>query len=362
MFRKLFSSQILRTLRSASVILALSSSLASFGAQSSSAQDLAQRLILKDGSYQLVTKYEVKGDRVRYLSAERNEWEELPSDLVDWPATQKYQKERASGASSPAAAQVEKDFENARDIDEETLPEVAPGLRLPEASGVFLLDNFKGEPQLLEISQTTGDVDRKVKGNIFHPTLDPIGSSKITIELDGEHAAVQSHAEIPSLYIRAEEPLDQVDPVTKTQSNSTSTTSNSSGSTSAKDSAQTDNSKTNSTGSSKPSAPNNQTWVPDRFRIIRTQVRNGRRTIDDIKRSVSGKPGEDLKFVKTTTIRVSGGWLKITPAENLPAGEYALVEMTSDVGMNLYLWDFGVNRAAPPNKNPYLPDKPDSSH
>src|ERR1700719_2273778 len=93
----------------------------------SPAQDLARRLILKDGSYQLVTKYEVKGNRVRYLSAERNEWEELPESLVDWPATEKFEKDRAAGASVPEAAQLDKEIEQQRDLENE-LPQVAPGL------------------------------------------------------------------------------------------------------------------------------------------------------------------------------------------------------------------------------------------
>src|SRR6202047_2437808 len=83
-----------------------------------SAQELAKRLFLKDGSYQLVTKYETKGDRVRYLSAERNEWEELPSSLVDWPATEKYKKDRAAGAAVPEAVELDQQVETELDASE----------------------------------------------------------------------------------------------------------------------------------------------------------------------------------------------------------------------------------------------------
>src|SRR5438105_6328192 len=115
------------------------------------AQQLAKRLILKDGSYQLATKYEVKGDRVRYYSAERGDWEELPKELVDWPATDKFEKDRATGAPPPEAVAIDKEAEAERKAEEAKMPQVAPGLRLPEDEGVFLLDTFQGQPQLNEI-------------------------------------------------------------------------------------------------------------------------------------------------------------------------------------------------------------------
>jgi len=296
-------------------------------------QDLARRLILKDGSYQLVTKYEVKGNRVRYLSAERNEWEELPESLVDWPATEKYEKDRAAGASVPEAVQLDKEIELEREREETQLPQVAPGLRLPEDSGVFLLDSFRGEPQILEIQQTAGDLNRNTKTNIFRGAINPVGSLKQTIELDGAHAPVQSHVDVPSLYINVDAAPDQPAP--------------------PKD----------STATAPASQKSQQPTVPgDRFRIVRTEVKGSKRIVGDVKRQVTGKISQEQHLVKTTTTRVSGGWLKLTPTESLAPGEYALVEMMQEgdkQGMNLYVWDFGVNPKAPANHNPWKPTAPE---
>lgn len=287
-------------------------------------QELSRRLILKDGSYQLATKYEVKGDRVRYYSSERDEWEELPNSLVDWPATDKYESDRAAAASAPEAVQLDKELEHNRELQEAQLPQVAAGLRIPVDSGVFLLDSFQGEPQLNEIQQVAGDIDRNTKANIFRGAINPVAGLKQNIELDGAHASIQSHVGVPSLYVNIEAAPDQATP--------------------APDASR---------------QPSQQPAQSDRFRIVRTEGKGGKRIVGDVKRSVTGKISQEQHLAKTTTTGLSGGWLKITPTEPLQPGEYALVEMIRSEGkegMNLYVWDFGVNPKAPANANPWKPD------
>jgi|SRR5580700_156143 hypothetical protein len=303
------------------------------------AQDMARRLILKDGSYQLVTTYEVKGDRVRYKSAERDEWEELPSSLVDWPATEKYEKQRAT-STIPEAAAIDRETDAERAAAEANLPQVAPGLRLPEDSGVFLLDNFQGQPQLVEIQQAEGEIDHDNRANILRAAI-PGAGTKQTVELEGEHAMVHAHVGVPSIYINVEDESSDAPPAGETASAKPSLPS--------LDAPRA--------APQQPEQPE-QAVVPfDRFRIVHIKVKNGNRIVGDLKRNATGKVSQEQTFVKTTVEQVSGGWLKLTPAEDLAPGEYAVVEIKGSEGMNLYVWDFGVNPSAPANAKPWKPTK-----
>jgi hypothetical protein len=304
--------------------------------KSSAQDDATQRLILKDGSYQVVNKYEIKGDRVRYYSAEREDWEELPKSLVDWPATEKYAKDQAVMASSPEAVELDKEAEHDKEMEDTPLPEVAPGLHLPEPSGVFLLETFDGQPQLLELPQSEGDVDQKAKGNIFRDAITPIAGLKQVIELDGTHAATQSHVDVPSIYINIDDTPEQSSP--------------------------TETAKKSSKSSAQPQQPEQpqqaeQAIVPfDRFRIVRAQIKNGKRIMGDLRSSRTGKISQEQHFVKTTIDRINGGWLKVTPSEPLAPGEYVLVEVAENHAINLEVWDFGVNPKAPANPNAWKPE------
>jgi len=289
-------------------------------------QDLAKRLILKDGSYQSVTKYEVKGERVRYLSAERGEWEELPKSLVDWPATEKYEKDRAAGASTPEAAELDKELAADQEAQEALSPHVAPGLALPEEGGVFLLDTYESKPELVPLDQRGGSVNKNMKGNILRAAVNPIASAHQTVEVQGKHSPVQAHVGVPALYINIDRGQE------------------------SDDAAGT--SKADDAAAKKDATPG----AADRFRLIRLEAKGDKRVVGEIKVAVYGKISQDAKFVPTTTQMMKGGWVKVTPTDALPSGEYAVVEMLGKEGMNLYVWDFGVNPNAGANSIAFKQD------
>lgn len=328
-------------LRRASVVctLALASGiLCCVSAIPAPAQTLAKRLILKDGSYQLATKYEIHGDRVRYYSAERGEWEEVPNSMIDWEATEKYEQGRLHSAPSSEAAQLDKELEAEQKAFEGRSPQVAPGLRLPEEGGIFLLDTFQNQPQLAELQQSGGELNRNMKSNILRAAINPLASARQTIELPGDHAKIQSHTAVPSIYAN----LD----------------AGQNGNSGA--AAEAAPSKLDSGGNPPPpSESKNQPAPPppaERFKIVRVQAKGGKRIAGAVKIAVTGKMKTDERFVAATVTPMTGGWVKITPTEPLPAGEYAIAEMLGKEGMNLYVWDFGVNPSAPANQFSWKPD------
>ena len=267
---------------------------------------------------------------MRYLSAERNEWEEVPNSLVDWAATDKYEKDRAAGKPAPEAVALDKELEAERQADEARSPHVAPGLRLPDDGGVILLDTFQTQPQLVELQQSSGELNKNMKGNILRATINPIASARQTIELPGLHARIQAHVTVPAIYVNLEQ-QDQLDKATQI---------------------------------AEKSKVEQLAW--DRFKIVRLKSNKDKRIVGDVKIAIYGKVSQEQKLVPTTATRLTGGWVKITPSNDLEPGEYAVIELLGKDGMNLYVWDFGVNPAAGANTTAWrpgasanpVPDKP----
>jgi hypothetical protein len=278
---------------------------------------LTKRLILKDGSYQPATKWEVHGDRVRYYSAERYEWEEVPSNLVDWPATEKWEKESASHISEETK-ELSAELEAERRAEEARTPTVSPGVKLPINGGVFLLDEFRGQPQLVELVQSGGEVKKDMGKNVLRAAINPLASMKQSIELPGTRARVQSHETRPVIYV-------EVDP-----------------------------DDDSSAGSRPPDTAH-------RFRLVRLQRKKDSRVVGNLKFAMTGKVSQQESFVETVAEPFSGDWVRVSPAKDLQPGEYALAEMLGEKQVNLYVWDFGVDPLAPANPGAWRPVQPPPS-
>jgi hypothetical protein len=253
--------------------------------------ETVKRLILTDGSFQTATEWKKQGDRLKYFSAERGEWEELPVALVDWKATDEWNAEREK-STAEEMKQVTAEEVAARKEAMSNTPLVAAELRLPAEGGVFLLEEVAGKPVLSKIEASKIQVDDNVGKNMLRKSIIPIASQTQTIELKGAAAKVRVHATSPSIYVDME---------------------------------------------------NDQGAIPgDYFRIVRLERKKDLRVLARNKIAMTGDQSVTEKFLHSRAEKFSGDWWKVIPLEDLTPGEYAIVISAPGDDGNGAVWDFGV--------------------
>jgi hypothetical protein len=297
------------------------------------------RLILKDGSYQIIMSYRIVGDIVHYVSAERAGAEEdIPVALVDFDATHRWEKQHAqpapdSDSSSPQQAPAIDPELLKEEADRAALtPEVAKDLRLPEEDSTLALDTFQGTPELVPLAQTDSDLNRNTAHNLLRAAVNPLSAAHQIVQLKGETSPIQLHVKDPVLYLRiGDETVGGTGgkPLVVDTHGASSKVQN------------------DPTGGSPRS----------RYVIVRADVRTGARVIASFRIGLLGSGRHQEDVVETTTELLPGGhWLKITPTQPLDFGEFALMEVISDKAVNLGVWDFGVHPVSPENRDVIKPD------
>jgi hypothetical protein len=293
------------------------------------------RLILKDGSYQVIMSYRVAGNIVFYISAERGgAEEEIPSNLVDFEATKRWDQQHSAPSEGDVTTPTGIDPELLKEEAERAsfTPLVAPDLHLPEEYSVLALDTFHSTPELVPLAQTAGDLNRDTGHSVVKGIINPQSSPHKIAELKRETSLLQLHIADPVIYMRIG---NQVAP----PSSSTPITVDTHGA--------TGNAAETSVGGS-----------PDsRYVIVRTDIRTDSRLIASFRLDALGTGRHQEGITETTTELLSGGhWMKITPAQPLTFGEYVLLEVLSDRDVNLAVWDFGIHPVAPENRDALKPE------
>jgi hypothetical protein len=245
----------------------------------------SQKLFLKDGTYQLVSSYEVHGDRVRYYSVERSAWEEIPLSLVDLETTKRSQ-EQEKGAQK-------KQLEEGREIERqrfekplETGFEIAPGVRLPKEDGVYAYD---GE-RVIRLIQTTAELvtDKKRAALALAVPAHLLKSRSVAV-LPGPKAAVRLQQAQPTFYVQSSEGLGT------------------------------------------------------KLEVVSVKVVKETRVVEKVEaeQGSAGKPSDLHVAVQLQRTQLAPGLFRLMPLHPMDPGEYALGDLAQQ-GLNLEFWDFGL--------------------
>lgn len=246
-----------------------------------------KKLIMKDGSFQIVSSYSVDGERVRYFSVDRAEWEEIPASLIDWPATKKAEadQEKASAALT-SKLKVEEEATARAPVDVDASFEVFPGIFLPPGEGFFILDSHSVFP----LKQSPASA-KLAKGHFVEQIAVPLPviPSRTSVDLLGKRAIFRTTNPTPEFYFRT------------------------------KDLAQPE------------------------IELVAAHVQSNKRHIENIDR-LFGQETVKGKSIPIQEWQVAKGLYRFTLGQSLAPGEYALVQFLPKEGLNLLLWDFGVDR------------------
>jgi hypothetical protein len=238
------------------------------------------KLYLKDGSDQLVREYHVEGDRVRFYSIDRDEWEEVPLSLVDLNKTQAVVKAHQDAVSAEQTAEA---AEN--NAEREARREVQS---VPADPGVYLIEEQPlGPPKLTPLkvgeSKVVNNKGRRIL-KIISPV--PLVNGKATLELDGLHASQGTANRTPEFYIRLSE--------------------------------------------------------DERFGIVRMGEHKGNRVVEKLTiEPVINQTDQQPDLVEVFRQQVGDELFKIWPQKPLEPGEYAVVQYAMEK-VDMQVWDFFV--------------------
>lgn len=149
------------------------------------------KLYMKDGTYQLAKEYQVLQDRVKFLSAERDEWEEIPLSLVDLNRT----KQEASAHEEQVKQEQQEDA--AEDAAVREAKQEAESV--PEDAGVYYVHGDKLETVTRADIVVNHDAKRAVL-KIISPI--PVVNGKNLVNIAGPAAKFRVAEDRPEFYMR----------------------------------------------------------------------------------------------------------------------------------------------------------------